>query len=499
MKTILDLSNLEAKEFLLKKESYSNIDLPQYFNFQNLIDKIDKYLLNRDLKGFKNLSPRDFEDVNHKIITNKDGKYAWRPFQLIHPAIYVNLVNHITAEQNWQLIIERFKNFQSNNKIECHSLPIISEKEEKKDKQEQILTWWKYVEQKSLQLSLEYKFTIHTDITDCYSSIYTHSIPWALHTKQFAKQKENRNKDIIGTIIDNNLQDMSYGQTNGIPQGSTLMDFIAEIVLGYVDSLLSEKLMEERIEDYKILRYRDDYRIFTNNSLLADEIAKYLSEILSDLGLKINPEKTYSSSDIIKSSIKSDKRYWIANKRIAGNKQKWLLQLYFLSENYPNSGTVDTELRDFLKVLEKSKKVDYDYLTLISLVTQIALRNPRVTPTAIAILSLLLYKIEKKKERKKLIEKIHSSFASIPNSSYIMIWFQRLYLTIDTKKEFDESLCKKVMGENINIWNSEWITKGLKNILEKTSIIEEEKVKTVKTKFSKTEIKFVSKLKYEGY
>jgi len=119
---------------------------------------------------------------------------------------------------------------------------------------------------------------------------------------------------------------MSYGQTNGIPQGSVLMDFISEIVLGYVDSLLTEELEKLNIIEYKILRYRDDYRIFTNNSLLAEQITKILSEILSDLGLKLNADKTKASNDLIKSSIKSDKRYWIANKRIAGNKQKWVTQ-----------------------------------------------------------------------------------------------------------------------------------------------------------------------------
>jgi hypothetical protein len=29
------------------------------------------------------------------------------------------------------------------------------------------------------------------------------------------------------------MQGMNYGQTNGIPQGSVLMDFIAEMVLGF--------------------------------------------------------------------------------------------------------------------------------------------------------------------------------------------------------------------------------------------------------------------------
>ena len=79
-----------------------------------------------------------------------------------------------------------------------------------------------------------------TDITDCYGSIYTHSIPWALHTKEKAK-KEKATKKLIGNIIDFLLQKMSYDQTNGIPQGSVLMDFIGEIVLGYADLELTKK------------------------------------------------------------------------------------------------------------------------------------------------------------------------------------------------------------------------------------------------------------------
>lgn len=490
MKNILELNSNEAKQFFLKKESYSSLELPHYFNFQTIIDKIEKKLGDKDLKTFRSASPREFEFVNHKLITNKDGKYSWRPFQLIHPAIYVSLVNCITEEKNWKFIVNRFKDFKKNKNIECHSVPVVSQTK-KKDKTEQVLSWWKLIEQKSLQLSLEYKYTIHTDITDCYSSIYTHSIPWALHTKEEAKKKSNRNAAIIGNVIDNHLQDMSYGQTNGIPQGSSLIDFIAEIVLGYVDLLLTDKLNGLEKFDYKILRYRDDYRIFTNNSHLAEEISKYLSEILSDLGLKINADKTKSSNDLIKSAIKADKKHWILNKRIAGNKQKWLLQIYFLSENYPNSGTIDTEMREFLKVLEKSKKTDYDIITLISLTTQIAIRNPRVIPTSIAILSIFLSKVKKGKEKKELVENIKKSFTSIPNSSFIMIWFQRLYLTIDKAITFEEALCRKVNDKKSEIWNSEWLNNGLRNILEETEIIDYEMVKKSKAKLSKTEFKFI--------
>lgn len=40
---------------------------------------------------------------------------------------------------------------------------------------------------------------------------------------------------------------MQYGQTNGIPQGSVLFDFIAEIVLGYADLLLYEDLQKKEL------------------------------------------------------------------------------------------------------------------------------------------------------------------------------------------------------------------------------------------------------------
>ena len=66
-----------------------------------------------------------------------------------------------------------------------------------------------------------------------------------MHTKETAKKDRNK-KELIGNSIDRNIQSMQYGQTNGIPQGSTLMDFIAEMVLGYIDLELSEAIEKEK-------------------------------------------------------------------------------------------------------------------------------------------------------------------------------------------------------------------------------------------------------------
>lgn len=139
-----------------------------------------------------------------------------------------------------------------------------------------------------------------TDIEDCYSSIYTHSIPWALHGKETIKLKlQSRKKgDLFGNYIDDLIQGLSYGQTNGIPQGSVLMDFIAEIVLGYADLELSNRIQKyneksntEKLTEYQILRYRDDYRIFGNSQNDIIKIARFLSDVLQELNFKINTQK----------------------------------------------------------------------------------------------------------------------------------------------------------------------------------------------------------------
>ena len=184
------------------------------------------------------------------------------------------------------------KNFKSESYVEVTSLPTVSETKES-DNAEQISSWYKNFELKTIELSIRFDSMFHTDITGCYSEIYTHSIPWAIHTKSVAK-KNQKDKGLLGNKIDQLIQGMAYGQTNGIPQGSVLMDFIAEIVLNYADRLLTNKIKENKKlnpEDFKILRYRDDYRILVNTREVGEEILKELSKVLMGIGLKLNSKK----------------------------------------------------------------------------------------------------------------------------------------------------------------------------------------------------------------
>lgn len=486
MKTILDLTEAEAKAFFLNERSYRSFELPEYFSFQKLLDTLSKELSGKNLKESTTaVKPKDIEGINYTLHNNKDGKYAWRPFQLIHPAMYVFLVQEITKAGNWKLIQDRFKELHSNKKIECHSLPVTEVS--------QIYAWWQLVEQRSITLALEFNDLLHLDITDCYGSLYTHSITWAIHTIDEAKKLENRdNSKLIGVSIYKHIQSMSYGQTNGIPQGSVLMDFIAEIVLGFGDLLLTDELDKVGITDYKIIRYRDDYRIFTKSVQESSEIAKVLSEVLTKLNFKINSSKTHSTEDLVLGSLKQDKVHWIYNKRKTNNVQQWLIQLYVLGKEFPNSGSLFTETKHFLEWLQaKESSKDGKQLdnieVLISILVNLAYYNPRLFELVTASLSFIITKIEDKGEQKAIILKIKNKFSQLPNTNYLNVWLQRLTLKIDPTIPYKGKLCEKVIDRNVAIWNSDWLNVKFKKIVEETEVIIEEKTEKIEIKFSKSE------------
>ena len=457
-RAIVELSSDEARAFFLKHESYFTTQLPPYFQFSDFLSEVSSVLEGKQLSGLCHLSPRRFDKVNHTILTNKDGRFAWRPLELIHPAIYVSLIHNITENTQWQLICDRFKQFQRTENIRCMSLPIES-LTEMSDDARQISQWWSDVEQKSIELALDYEFIIRTDITDCYANIYTHSIAWALHSRELAKACRGPDS-LLGNTIDSHIQDMRQGQTNGIPQGPKVMDLIAEMVLGFADKNLAERIesLESPIGDYQIIRYRDDYRIFVNSRNDGERILKCLTEVLIDLGLQLNPSKTDISGNIVQSSIKTDKLGWIFRRQSADTLQKRLLIIHDHSINHPDSGSLRRALRDYYEALVESKSGAFP-LPLISIIVDIAYRNPETYPITVAILSRLIDLLEvTTDEKRSIIERIKRKFAGLPNTGYMQIWLQRISMKFAQGVEFDDPLCQLVNKENDHIWNNDWVS-----------------------------------------
>ncbi len=452
MKLVSKMKADEAKKFFLKKESYFNVELPEYFDLEKIINQVMTIVGNeKNFKKFKCDEPKRYESVNYKMMCNKDGKYGWRPFEIIHPLKYIELVTLITEETNWRKIKQRFKDFSKNEKIKCCSIPRESPSK-KNDKKSVILSWWSQFEQRSINYAIKYSYMAKTDITNCYSSIYTHSIGWAIHTREYCKKNKNENN--LGRKIDSIIQDLSYGQTNGIPQGSVLMDFIAELILGFADEMLSERIKD--IKNYEILRYRDDYRIFSNEKSVVEKIMKELSEVLSIINLKLNESKTKVTSDIITESIKPDKLYCL---EIEIKEKKLLNKLLIIrnvGKKFPNSGALNKLLSNLYKneIINYKTKIN-NFKQCISIITDIMYNNPRTYSICTAILSKFLEPL-KPSVRLCLIDDIILKFKDIPNTEYLNIWLQRLTIIDDRNKLYSTLLCEKIYKKNI-IWNSKWI------------------------------------------
>lgn len=137
------------------------------------------------------------------------------------------------------------------------------------------------------------------DVSKCFDSIYTHSMPWTTVGRSAVKADTNSIKNAhktFGGQFDSLMQWMNQGETNGIVIGPEFSRVFAEIVLQGVDQKLervlasSDGLMHKT--DYEVFRYVDDYFIFHNNDANADKITRHLEHLLKEVKLNLNLAKS---------------------------------------------------------------------------------------------------------------------------------------------------------------------------------------------------------------
>lgn len=496
----------EARDFLLDESSYLNLDLPPYISFKNCLDVADEILTtkkNRPNKlgnvTYEKISISMIEDINYKIVTNKDSRYAWRPITLIHPIVYVDLVNTITQEDNWKTLVERFSSFEQKNLIKCVSIPGKSLSCES-DQAETILNWWSNFEQEQIKKSLKYDYCVHTDISNCYPSIYTHAIAWSLMGKEEAKRNRNESEN-LGNVLDRKIQQMQYGQTNGIPQGSVLMDFIAELVLGYADHNVSEAIMAQGLSDHvEIIRFRDDYRIFGNDKTILEKVTGILSETLVDFNFTLNKFKTFQTDELILNAVKEEKRYWnkvryaltregersaessniLAHRdKINMWKQNQLLIIKEFSVKYPNSGQLQRALADLYETeIHQLTELPRNYVQLISITTDIMVRNPAALKQTYAIIGKLLDLVNVQSEKIVIIEHIQKKYQRRSHTNHSELWLQALDFAIGTahQHKYHSKLASSIVEGNVQFWNTSWLKTKQENWNQLT-IIDEGKFK----------------------
>ena len=517
-KNILSLNHTGAMDFFLKSEQYHGFELPEYFVFDDLLQNVKNAVGKTPYEEClqEGMSPELLSDVNLDILLNKDGRYAVRPIILANPFLYYFLVREICNEQSWTVIKLLFEKFNVPHITSC-ALPVIPKEKEPFHKSTTILNWWSTMEQRSIELSLEYRYMFVTDITNCYGSVNPQAFDWAFSFKD--TEYEQKAKNPIAKNIQKFLRAFQQGRNIGIPQGSAIFDFIGEIILGYSDLLLHEAIRKEGITtSYEIIRYRDDYRIFCNDKDVLEKISYILQHILESLNFRMNSKKTKISESIVTDSIKADKLAYIYNTPIFNKKgvdfdsfEKHLLYILMFARQYPDSGSIKTMLSDIDKRIEEWLKPQTREVSTINLedtnnaiekrsetyqrkliggsvramsavCVQIALENVGCSHYALRVLSRMVDSLEEEQEKRDIIDKVYTKLCNQPNSDYNQLWLQNITYQNDKKKgvsPYNIRLCKVVMGENVELWNNSWLKKDLTKNYKQTSVVCNEVLKKV--------------------
>jgi hypothetical protein len=143
----------------------------------------------------------------------------------------------------------------------------------------------------------KYNKLVKFDISKCFDSIYTHSLPWALLNKDSVKDKIELSKNTFAGIFDEFMQNTNYGETNGIVIGPEFSRIFAELILQQVDKVVENMLwgynpsIRNRV-DYECYRYVDDYFLFYNDENVKDEILKLFKLELREYKMWISESKT---------------------------------------------------------------------------------------------------------------------------------------------------------------------------------------------------------------
>ncbi len=443
---------------------------------------------------------------------------------IINEIVFITdfLVREICNEQSWAVIKDLFGKFNVPHITSC-ALPVVPKAKEPFHKSTTILNWWSSMEQRSIELSLEYRYMFVTDITNCYGSVNPQVFDWAFSFK--GTEYELKAENAISKNIQKCLRAFQQGRNVGIPQGSAIFDFVGEIILGYSDLLLHEAIQKEGITaTYEIIRYRDDYRIFCNDKDALERISYVLQHVLESLNFRMNSKKTKISDSIVTDSVKPDKLAYIYNTPIFNKKgcdfdsfEKHLLYILMFARQYPDSGSIktmlsdiDKRIEDWLKpyeekgewitmslsedgelesetktdkIMKQRRLVGGSVRAMAAVCTQIALENVGCCHYALRVLSRMVDSMRNEDEKWAIINLVYSKLCNQPNSDYNQLWLQNITYQQDKKKgssPYKMRLCRVVAGDDdVELWNNEWIKPQLASRLHINEIVDAETLKKV--------------------
>lgn len=204
------------------------------------------------------------------------------------------------------------------------------------------------VELRKYDILSQYDHVITSDTSRFYSTIYTHSIPWALHTKKWCKDHLPRVRlhiynASLGAKLDSAVRHCQENQSIGIPIGPDTSRILSEIVASSVDQRI-DKLTN--LSSQQAYRNVDDWLIGYDASESGEKIISHLASSLDHFGLEIHPNKTKTekSANVPSNLWPSEIRKFAINeinKPDRSNLVHFIEQCINLSHLYPHENVLN--------------------------------------------------------------------------------------------------------------------------------------------------------------
>lgn len=138
----------------------------------------------------------------------------------------------------------------------------------------------------TLELSFAASFRAHADVANCFGSIYTHSLEWAIQGYAEAKERlrVKKGEKHWSSELDAVLRNAKRNETSGLPIGPASSSIAVEIILAAVD--------RELAGHFRFVRYIDDYTAYCTTHREAQDFIRALNIALSRYRLSLNLSKT---------------------------------------------------------------------------------------------------------------------------------------------------------------------------------------------------------------
>lgn len=250
---------------------------------------------------------------NFRVAHNLDG----RTLSVVHPRNQVEVASFYATHSSLIIYYTSVSEFSIRRPVSVSRYAFYKDKlheerldsaaglEEEDREYEQLGSYFVYRKYRNIHRFFEsYKYhhsekkydaMVQIDVSKCFDSIYTHSLPWAVLGKDQTKFSLEESKATFGGRFDALMQNLNHKETNGIVIGPEFSRIFAEIILQSVDVELIKQLAEgpKLIHklDYEIFRYVDDFFVFYNEESTQHKIFETLQEILKRKKLSINTSK----------------------------------------------------------------------------------------------------------------------------------------------------------------------------------------------------------------